>query len=410
MDGRNDGFVVDGRPDAYGRYPRGPMARAESSVAVYVHVPWCLQRCPYCDFATEAINPRNIPHEAYADAVVSELEIRARDAVQGPIDTVFFGGGTPSLWSVEALGRVLRAIQSTFSGSPREVTVECNPTSLDEDRAAALEDIGVTRLSLGVQSLRERHLRYLGRLHDAPQAERALRAASSRAALRVTADLMFGMPEQSEDELVEDMRRLVELGAGHLSAYALTIEPATRFGELARKGRLRKLPDDGVAALFEAAERCAESLGLEHYEVSNYATPGQRGLHNEHYWRGDDYVGLGAGAVGCTVRGGRVLRYKNVYDVPSYLEAGARRERPREELEELAPDDRVREGLMLGLRTTEGVSLRALAERTCVDPRVGRERAIEKAVRRGWLTDDGDRLVIPRERWLLADDIVSSIF
>ncbi|MBL8682652.1 MAG: radical SAM family heme chaperone HemW [Myxococcales bacterium] len=386
------------------------MSRVEATAAVYVHVPWCLQRCPYCDFATEAINPRNIPHEPYADAVISELEIRAREAMLGPIDTVFFGGGTPSLWDVASLGRVLAAIVRTFGGTPREVTVECNPTSLDEARAAELEAVGVTRISLGVQSLRAKHLRYLGRLHDSEQAERALRAAASRKNLRVTADLMFGMPDQTADELVEDMTRLVDLGAKHLSAYALTIEPATRFGELARKGKLPKLPDDAVASLFEAADVRAAQLGLEHYEVSNYAGEGQRGLHNEHYWRGDDYVGLGAGAVGCTTRDGNVIRYKNVYDVPSYIDAGARRERPREEPEELTTEDRVREGLMLGLRTIEGVSLRELEARIGVDPRRGRERAIEKAVRRGWLVDDGDRLVIPKERWLVADDIVSSIF
>lgn len=380
-------------------------------VAVYVHVPYCLQRCPYCDFATEAINPREIPHDAYADAVLSELAARAEDFSAGPVATVFFGGGTPSLLRVDALARILRGIEARFGGAPEEVTVECNPTSLDEDKARALRDAGVTRVSIGVQSLRRPHLRYLGRLHDEEQARAAVRAAARVAALRVTADLMFGMPEQRADELVEDARALFELGARHWSAYALTIEPNTRFGELARKNRLPRLPDDDVARLFEAVDRLADELGMEHYEVSNYACPGERGRHNERYWRGEHYVGLGAGAVGCTPRGrGEVVRYKNVYDVRAYLEAGARGARPPEEIEALSAEDRVREGLMLGLRTSDGVDLVALEARVGVDPRRGRERAIARAVSRGALVDEGVRLRIPKARWLVADDIVASLF
>jgi len=385
-------------------------------VAVYVHVPWCLQRCPYCDFATDAVNPREIPHEAYADAVAHELSLRAAWLTPAPLETVFFGGGTPSLWSTAALGRTLSAIARAFGGSrPTEVTVECNPTSFDEDKARALRDVGVTRVSIGVQSLRPRHLRYLGRLHDGEQARRAVHSAAKIAGLRVTADLMFGMPDQSADELVDDARALVDLGARHLSAYALTIEPATRFGELAKKGRLPRLPDDDVAALFEAMDRCADELGMEHYEVSNYAFDGERGQHNERYWRGEHYLGLGAGAVGCTPRpDGTIVRYKNHYTtrdgVRRYLEAHARGALPDEEPEVLSAQDRVREGLMLGLRTSDGVDLVALGERVGVEPRVGRERAIEKAVARRWITDDGRRLKVVRDKWLVADDIVATLF
>jgi putative oxygen-independent coproporphyrinogen III oxidase len=379
--------------------------------AVYVHVPWCLQRCPYCDFATEAIRPDKIPHEPYADSVLAELSSRAHDLDPIPLRTVFFGGGTPSLWRVPSLARVLRGIERALGGaSADEVTVECNPTSLDQERARALVDIGVNRVSIGVQSLRDLHLRYLGRLHDRAQALDALRAAARVPGLRVTADLMFGMPEQREEELVEDVRVLLDLGVRHLSIYALTIESNTRFGELARKGRLPRLPDDDVARLFEAIERVTESVGMEHYEVSNYAFEGERGRHNESYWRGDLYLGLGAGAVGCTRRGEQVARYRNVYDVPGYLAAGARGARCAEDVEVLSVEDRVREGLMLGLRTADGVDLASLGARLGIDPRAGRERAIARAVSRGLLLEQGDRLRIPRSRWLIADDIVSGLF
>ncbi len=343
--------------------------------------------------------------------MLAELRGRLDDLATTPLRTVFFGGGTPSLWSVASLARALRGIESAFGGGlPEEVTVECNPTSLDGDRARALRDSGVTRVSIGVQSLRDSHLRYLGRLHDAGQAIDAVRSAAAISGLRVTADLMFGMPGQREDELIDDVRTLVDLGARHLSIYALTIEANTRFGELARKGRLPRLPDDDVARLYSAIEGAAEALGMAHYEVSNYAMEGERGRHNEAYWRGDPYIGLGAGAVGCTARGARVVRYKNVHDVPAYLAAGVAGRRCPEELEEISPEDRVREGLMLGLRTVEGVDLSALAARVGLDPRAGRSRAISRAVARGNLIDEGDRLSIPRSRWLIADDVVAGLF
>ncbi len=380
--------------------------------AVYVHVPWCLQRCPYCDFATEAIAPARIPHEAYARAVVRELELRA-GATGAPIEPIslFFGGGTPSLWDRDAIGAVVRAV--TDLGPVSEVTVECNPTSIDRDRAAALRDRGVTRLSLGVQSLRDRHLRYLGRLHDAAGALRAVREAAAAGGLRVSADLMFGMADQRRDELVEDARALVGEGCEHLSCYALTIESGTRFGELARKGRLPRLPDDDVADLYEALEETLASLGLEHYEVSNYARPGRGSEHNLSYWRGEAYLGLGAGAVGCVPAGDgsrSALRWRNAHDVPAYLAALDRGEPPPGEREALTPDTRVLEGLMLGMRTVEGTDLAAWRARTGVDPRAGREAKIRAQVERGNVVDDGAALRIPRSRWLVADDIVASVF
>lgn len=380
--------------------------------AIYVHVPWCLQRCPYCDFATEAINPAKIPHAAYSEAVVRELALRAA-ALGEPLEplSLFFGGGTPSLWDHDALGAVVAAV--TRLAPVAEVTVECNPSSLDRDRAASLRDRGVTRLSLGVQSLRDRHLRYLGRLHDAAGALAALRGAVRAGGLRVSADVMFGLHEQSRDELVDDVRALVAEGAEHLSCYALTIEPATRFGELARKGRLPRLPDDAVAALYEAIEDTLDREGLAHYEVSNYARAGQRSEHNLAYWRGDAYLGLGAGAVGAVPRGDdprHATRWRNDADVPAYLAALDRGELPPGDTEALDPATRVRESLMLGLRTDEGVDVAAAEARTGLALRAGRDRAIARQVAAGNLVDAGATLRIPPARWLVADGIVADLF
>jgi putative oxygen-independent coproporphyrinogen III oxidase len=381
-------------------------------LAVYVHFPWCLQRCPYCDFATEAINPARIPHARYADAVVRELGLRLAALPPGArARTLFFGGGTPSLWEPADLGRVVAAVAA--HGALDEVTVECNPTSLDAARCARWKDVGVDRLSIGVQSLRDAHLRYLGRLHDADGAARAVRTAVGAGGLRVSADLMFGLAEQTVDALTEDLTALLGDGVEHLSCYALTIEAGTRFGELARKGRLPRLEDDRVATMYEAVERACAGAGLAHYEVSNYARPGATSRHNEAYWRGEWYLGLGAGAVGCapvSADGRAGERWRNDADAAVYcerIEAGAL---PPGETEAVGPEVRVREGLMLGLRTAAGVDLGRLTARTGLDPRVGREAAIARERARGNLVDDGARWTIPADRWLLADDIVARVF
>lgn len=379
--------------------------------AIYVHFPWCLQRCPYCDFATEAINPQKIPHREYARAVIDELAMRA-ERFGAPLEpfSLFFGGGTPSLWDHDALGEVVRA--ASAMGPLREVTVECNPTSIDRERAQSLRDRGVTRLSLGVQSLRDAHLRYLGRLHDAAGAVRALEGAVSAGGLRVSADVMFGMADQRPDELDEDLRRIVDTGVEHLSCYSLTIEPATRFGELARKGRLPRLTDDDVALLYERVERTLDDLGFGHYEVSNYARPGAESVHNYGYWRGDAYVGLGAGAVGCLPDrdAQHATRWRNEADAHALIATVSRGELPPGETEALDPETRVREALLLGMRTVEGTDLARVREQTGIDPRKGRESALEREVRKGNVTDDGGVWRIPRARWLLADDIVSRLF
>ena len=376
------------------------------STSVYVHFPWCLQKCPYCDFASATIRRPEVPHVAYADAVLRELELRAGAGLSGPLASVFFGGGTPSLWEPRELGRVLRAIRAAFGAETAEleVTVECNPSSLDAERAAGLFEAGVNRLSIGVQSLDAARLRFLGRLHDGPGALAALRAALAHVP-RVSADLMFGMPDQSPADFLAELSQVLELGLRHVSVYALTIEPETRFGELARKGKLPLAKDDAYADTFLATEALLAAHGFEHYEVSNYAQPGQTSRHNQHYWRGGDYLGLGTAAVGCVGK----RRYKNQTRPQAYLDAA---DLPAIEQESESLDARaiVQEGLMLGLRTSEGVSLRELEARAGIDPRRGRERALARRFERGQLALEGDRLRVPHAHWLQLDGIVSDLF
>ena len=384
------------------------MSSEPTQTSVYVHFPWCARKCPYCDFATEPIRATALPHERYAEAVLRELEARATDLQGRELTSIFFGGGTPSLWRPEALKRTLRGITGAFERvhDELEVTVECNPSSLTQENAALLREAGVGRLSIGVQSLRDPHLQFLGRLHDSNRAVAALEEAVAQMP-RVSADLMFGMPGQTLEELGEDIARIAETGVRHVSAYALTIEEKTMFGSLRRAGKLRVAPEEQYADLFEHAERCFADLGWAHYEVSNYAAEAEESRHNLHYWRGGAYVGLGAAAVGCLDHGpGRATRWRNEPNPQRYLEQstlGA-------EIEELGPEEIVREALMLGLRTMDGMNLAATETRAGRDPKAGREQELERAIEKGNLEQVGGWLSVPQDRWLKLDGIVRDLF
>lgn len=395
--------------------------------SIYIHFPWCLAKCPYCDFVSYAADREDIDHAGYADAVVREAEGRARQLeARGrslEIGSIFFGGGTPSLWEPRELGRVLDRLRAVFPiKADLEVTVECNPTSLDEARARALRDAGVGRLSIGTQSLRGEQLKFLGRLHDPDGARRAIEAALASGIERVSTDLIFGLPEQSTEDARDQALALAGTGLQHLSCYQLTIEPGTQFGERKKRGLLPMADEAIVADAFLAIEEALESRGLRHYEISNYAAPGEEARHNLAYWRGDEYVGLGCAAFGFArdaTRTGRGLRWRNAIEPKKYVAAtntlrddvlgeGDGVSMFAEELDGLAL---LRERIMLGLRLAEGVDLGRAGSELGIDPWTPeRLRAVERLVDRGRLTRQGDLLTIPRAAWLFTDDIASRLF
>jgi oxygen-independent coproporphyrinogen-3 oxidase len=405
--------------------------RPSRRAGVYVHFPWCLAKCPYCDFvsyvppgtpdgapagvaspASLAAASQAIDHGAYADAVLRELGDRAPMVAGRSIETVFFGGGTPSLWDPRELGRVLRGIRDTLDcADDLEVTVECNPTSIDAERARALVDQGVNRVSLGVQSLRDDRLRYLGRLHDAGGARAAVTDVLG-VVPRVSADLIFGLPGQAPEEARDEAVELQGLGLSHVSCYQLTIEPGTRFGELARRGRLPLADEGAVAEAFLAIDEALGARGLAHYEVSNYARPGQEARHNLGYWRGDEYLGLGCAAYGFVMTTpGEGVRYRNLVLPERYLAADdctATRE-------PLDAATLMRERIMLGLRVAGGVDLeeaaRALGGGSAIPVWTPeRQRAAAWLLERGRIERAGSRVRVPRGAWLWTDDTAARLF
>lgn len=397
-------------------------ARPAPRLGVYVHFPWCIRKCGYCDFLSVEAPDRAVPHREYAEALLAEL-LRRRDQVGAhSLSSVFFGGGTPSLWEPRELGRVLRGITESFPTTEElEITVECNPSSFDEHRAQELLGVGVNRVSLGIQSLDADRLRFLGRLHDVDGGLFAIRAARAAGFTNVSADLIFGVAGQSPEDGVREALMIEELGVQHLSAYALTIEHGTEFGALARKGRLPLLPEEAVAESFQAIDEALESRGLDHYEVSNYARRGYEARHNLGYWLGQDYLGLGCGAWGTvTVQGGRRIRYRNT-PVPARYVASASAWHDADlesagsgrlvsEIEVLSPETQLTERILLGLRLRDGLDLDQAGRDVGAEPWTqGRVKAVERLTQRGRLLREGPRLKIPKDGWLFADGTIAEL-
>ncbi len=393
-----------------------PTAGSPAPSGVYVHFPWCLKKCPYCDFVSFAAERPSIDHRGYADAVLAEMDQRRATLEGRRVATIFVGGGTPSLWEPAELGRVLARIRELCDvAEDVEVTVECNPTSLDEGRARALQAAGANRLSIGVQGLERTRLEFLGRLHDETGGLVAVRQALASGIDRVSADVIYGVAggkPQTVAEAADEVGRVADTGVTHVSAYALTIEPSTVFGELARKGTLPILPDDTVAEAFTAVRAALEARGFVHYEVSNYARPGHEARHNLGYWRGRDYVGLGCAAYGTISGDGqRARRYRNKTDPQKYMAAALHGPTTEGSSEDLDAETRLRERIMLGLRVAEGFDLVASAEELGVVAWTNeRRRAADRLVKKGQLTIEGGRLTVPHAAWLFADGVAAELF
>ena len=330
-------------------------------LALYVHWPFCLAKCPYCDFNSHV--RERIDQARFAACLRAELAWEAARLGRRPLASIFFGGGTPSLMVPDTVAALIADARRLFAPLPGlEVTLEANPTSVEAGRLAAFRDAGVNRVSLGVQSLRDGALRGLGRQHDAAQAVAALRTARALFE-RVSFDLIYARPGQSLADWRCELREALALAADHLSLYQLTIEPGTGFEALHRQGRL-VLPDDETgAALYDATAEEAARFGLLAYEVSNYARPGSESRHNLAYWRYGDYAGIGAGAHGRVTLGGGLFATRRHRAPEIWAERVERDGHATTHEEMLEPRERAREMLLMGLRLSEGIDAARFAAR-----------------------------------------------
>jgi len=360
-----------------------PPIEPRRPLSLYIHLPWCVRKCPYCDFNSYRANGA-VPEAAYVDALLRDLDAESELAAGRPIHSIFIGGGTPSLFSGEAVARLLGGVRARLDvAEDAEITLEANPGAADTARFAAYRHAGVGRLSIGVQSFREAQLRALGRVHDERAAADAVLAAREAGFENLNVDLMYGLPDDTVSGAVADVERVIELGPAHVSWYQLTLEPNTAFHR-----RPPPLPDEDVVLDIEARGRALlAAAGYERYEVSAYARPGFRCRHNLHYWRFGDYVGIGAGAHGKhTSADGEILRRAKTRNPRTYMElagtdAAVRIERIS------APSELVLEFMMNALRLSEGVPIDEF-EAATGQPVDSIDAVLSAAVERGWIMRD----------------------
>ncbi len=325
----------------------------QGGFGVYIHWPFCMAKCPYCDFNSHV--SRNIDHAAWRAALLQELRYTATLIGPRKVDTVFFGGGTPSLMEPETVAALIDEIDRLWGiNSGAEITLEANPTSVEAGKFSAFADAGINRISMGIQSLNDNDLRALGRKHTASEALDAFEIAKTHFD-RVSFDLIYARQKQSPESWFSELRQALDLAVDHLSLYQLTIESGTRFGELFDKGKLRDLPLSNEAAdmYLGTQEICAE-YGLNGYEVSNYAKKGAESRHNLIYWRYGDYAGIGPGAHGRLTIEGQRSAFHTELDPKNWLESVNSLGHGYFEREILSREDQAIEYLMMSLRLAEG--------------------------------------------------------
>jgi len=370
-------------------------------LGLYIHVPFCSAICNYCNFNRglfdAALKAR------YVDALAAEI---ARAGGAGaPADTIFLGGGTPSLLEPEEVARLLAACGAAFDLSPdREVTLEANPESVTRERLAAYRSAGVNRISFGVQSFRDDELRRLSRLHGADRARAAVSEARAAGFDSLSLDLMMWLPGQQVGQWLESVDQAIALAPEHLSLYMLEVYPNAPLKEEMARARWSQAPDDDAAAMYEAAMERLDAAGYEQYEISNVARPGRRSRHNLKYWTDGDWIGFGCGAHS-TVGG---TRWKNVAATEEYVARIGRGASTAVDVRRLSPEERVGEALFTGLRLSEGIDEAAIRARYGVDvwARYGAE--LEPHLEAGLLMRQDGCLRLTRRGMLLANEVMAA--
>jgi len=360
-------------------------------LSLYVHLPWCLKKCPYCDFNSHEMTGGELPERRYLDALLADLDACLPLIWGRSVQTIFIGGGTPSLFSPEAIERLLSQLRARLKlAADCEITLEANPGTFEKDRFRAFREAGVTRLSVGVQSFNDEQLKRIGRVHDSAQAIAALEEAA-HCFDTFNLDLMYALPGQTLADLQQDVRQALAFAPPHLSIYHLTIEPNTYFAKYPPQ-----VPEDDMAyAMLDLISERTELAGLQRYEVSAYAKPGHHCRHNLNYWQFGDYLGIGAGAHGKLSFAHRIVRQVKVREPRLYMERALAGQAMAQE-EEVARADLPFEFMLNALRLRQGFALSEFSERTGL-ALTAIQQPLEQAEHKGWVKRDLQR-VQPTER------------
>lgn len=371
-------------------------------LALYVHWPFCASKCPYCDFNSHV--RATIDQQQWRDALLADLAYEAERLDGRRLTSIFFGGGTPSLMKPSTVAAVIAAAATHWPFSATiEITLEANPNSVETQGFADLASAGVNRLSLGLQSFDDQKLRFLGRAHSAAEGLQALDIAQ-RHFPRVSFDLIYALPNETESQWASSLQRALALGTGHLSLYQLTIEPGTRFATMVAGNQFNPLDSDRTASLYELTDVMTSAAGLPSYEISNHAQPGQESRHNVTYWRYGDYAGIGPGAHGRRL-GMRTMRHRKP---ENFLSAVCRNGHGIVEEALLLPSQSADEALVMGLRLKEGIDAASLAKRFGLQDIVDWKR-VDRLILSGHLKRCGSRIALSPSGRLLLDHILGEI-
>jgi putative oxygen-independent coproporphyrinogen III oxidase len=367
-------------------------------LALYIHWPFCVSKCPYCDFNSHVREA--VDQAAWLNALLADLAYEASRAPNRTLGSIFFGGGTPSLMPPATVAALIKAATKHWTPAPDiEITLEANPSSVEAARFADLALAGVNRTSLGLQALDNETLNFLGRAHDVDEAIAALATAQAHFK-RVSFDLIYARPGQSIDQWEAELVRALSFGTEHLSLYQLTIEPGTRFATLVQQGKLTPADADHAADLFDVTRELTNAAGLPGYETSNHARPGAESRHNLTYWRYGDYVGVGPGAHGRR-RGLATTRHKKP---ENWMNAVTRNGHGLQSETPLSAEEQTTEALLMGLRLREGVDLARFGDERPID-----QVAVQRLSNLGLVTLEGTRLTVTEQGTLLLDAILPEI-
>jgi len=337
---------------------------------VYIHIPYCVTKCPYCDFNSHGVG-NSFPEGEYSQSVLGELELYADHFRGRRVTSIFFGGGTPSLFDPSSIGRIISKVYELASVSDEaEISLEVNPKTADVSKLKGLRDAGVNRVSVGIQSFSERKLKFLGRINTPEDSRQILKDVIAAGFDNFNFDLMYGTTGETSRELRSDLEQAVGFGSNHISAYCLTIEDGTAFGKMYKLGKLKLPKDERLSEFITYTSQYLETAGYGRYEISNFAKPGFECRHNLLYWNSDEYLGVGAGAHshlnGADNSWG--TRWGNIRNPSSYIKAVAGGDKPVDFLEELQKQEALEDRIIMGMRLQGGLDIEEIEARYGVTP------------------------------------------